>query len=191
MRGIPYRFLFLFHPARHLRHGPVDGRVLGQIRKLLRQIDRHRLRRIEGPRPKRKLGHFFLLVSLLLLLPSPSLVVLPLSLFHSFLCQTVRARVCVCTFVDVCVCVGCKKTRMEKKHAKILHARGQQNRPRHGNRDRWGGPPGPGNKRPGIAPSAFRSALGAHNAFTHCKKRFFKVRSSKAWLRKTMMAAAH
>lgn len=116
MRGIPYRFLFLFHPARHLRHGPVDGRVLGQIRKLLRQIDRHRLRRIEGPRPKRKLGHFFLLVSLLLLLPSPSLVVLPLSLFHSFLCQTVRARVCVCTIVDVCVCVcGVQKNANGKK----------------------------------------------------------------------------
>uniref|UniRef100_A0A2M3ZQY1 Putative secreted peptide n=1 Tax=Anopheles braziliensis TaxID=58242 RepID=A0A2M3ZQY1_9DIPT len=51
------RFLLLFHATRHLWYRPVDGRVLGQIRQILRQIDRHRFRRIEGPRPERQLRH--------------------------------------------------------------------------------------------------------------------------------------
>lgn len=47
-----YAFFLLFHAARHLRHGAVDGRVIREIRKLLGHVDGHGLGRVQGARPE-------------------------------------------------------------------------------------------------------------------------------------------
>lgn len=55
--SLTYRLLFLLHARGHLRHGPVDRGILGQVGQVLAAEDGKRLRRVQRPGPERQFAH--------------------------------------------------------------------------------------------------------------------------------------
>lgn len=55
--GLTYRLLFLLHARGHLRHGPVNGGIFGQVRQVLAAEDGQRFGRIQRPGPERQFAH--------------------------------------------------------------------------------------------------------------------------------------
>ena len=54
---LTYRLFLLLHARGHLEHRPVNGGVLGEVRKVLGEVHRHWFGGIQRPRSERELTH--------------------------------------------------------------------------------------------------------------------------------------